>query len=111
MKPREGGFILSKSNWWINESGQNQLLLVPADVIADFIFRIPAARDDFNDAYRQLSEEQRSNLDEALVPHGPRLKTFMVDVKDQHDQRQSRWNKAGVRTAGRMGGRRRGGNR
>ena len=99
------------ANWWVNESGQNALLKVPTEFIADFIFRIPAARSDFNAAYRLLSDEQKAILDEALLPFSSRIKTYMVDVKDQEDLRQSKWNKAGIRTAGPHGGKRRGGNR
>ena len=98
-------------NWWINESGKNALLTLPTELIADFVFRIPVARTDFNNAYRLLTEDQKAALDEALLPFSSRLKTYMVDVKDQEDLRQSKWNKEGIRTAGPHGGKRRGGNR
>ena len=98
-------------NWWINESGKNALLTLPTELISDFVFRIPVARTDFNNAYRLLTDDQKAILDEALLPFSSRMKTYMVDVKDQEDLRQSNWNKTGIRTTGPHGGKRRGGNR
>ena len=71
-----------------NESGKNALLTLPTELISDFVFRIPVARTDFNNAYRLLTDDQKAILDEALLPFSSRMKTYMVDVKDQEDLRQ-----------------------
>ena len=110
------------AEWWFDNGGQNMLsgvhsddpdvpsdnpVRLPDDFIIDFLHRIPAARESFNRLYPQMSFEEKERLDLLLsnavfLPRSP---------QEQTDRFQRSQNVVGVRTTGRAGGRRIGGNR
>jgi len=102
--------------WWINNSGTNLLggvegdetnpARLPAALIVDFLRRIPASRDSFNRLVGQMLPEEQ----ERLIEIADSAQLMMKDYKLVEDQFQARQNQAGVRTTGRYGGTRRGGN-
>jgi hypothetical protein len=104
------------AEWWLNNSGLNLLKGVegdednpprlPDEFIVDFLRRIPAARASFNTLVGQMLPEEQERLD-ALSRSAILM---MPDLKAKEDAFQSSQNKAGVHTAGRYGGTRRGGN-
>jgi len=105
------------SEWWLNNSGLNLLKGVEDsesnptrlsdEFIVDFLRRIPAARTSFNRLVPNMLPEEQTRL-RGLV-HSAELQT--VDRLTVEDAFQASQNKAGVRTVGRYGGTRRGGNR
>lgn len=97
--------------WWINNSNQNLLGGVdpprlPDDMIVSFLKTIPGARESFNRLVPQMLPEEQARL----WPLAETAKYLQRDYKAVEDDFQARLNKAGVRTAGRYGGTRRGGN-
>jgi hypothetical protein len=102
--------------WWVNNSNLNMLkgvnddddnpIRLSDDNILYFLRTIPAARDAFNEAVPQMLPDEQERL-RALAESAQ----FMApDYKAVEDAFQSALNKAGVRTTGRYGGARRGGN-
>lgn len=106
------------AEWWVNNSGQNLLTGIPGDAtnpahlddetIAAFFSRYPAAVASYTKLRTGLTDEERARLDPLLEMAQALTST---DPHTFSDAVQSKWNKAGVRTAGRYGGTRRGGNR
>lgn len=104
------------AEWWFNNSGLNLLKGVeddtdnpprlPVDFIIDFLRRIPAARDSFNRLVPNMLEGEQERL-RAMVSSA---NLIMPDYKAVEDAFQAAHNKVGVRTTGRYGGTRRGGN-
>lgn len=102
-------------DWWYNNSGLNLLKGVEGDVnnpirlpsatIIDFLRRIPAARDSFNRLVPNMLEEEQIRL-RKLAESCPSLDTGYR----YEDDFQALQNRQGVRTTGRFGGTRRGGN-
>ena len=103
-------------SWWINNSGQNLLAGVEDDasnpirlndlLIVDFLRRIPAARQAFNDLVPNMLPEEQERLRMIAA-----ASVYVVlDYKQVEDNFQSVLNKTGVKTCGRYGGTRRGGN-
>jgi hypothetical protein len=101
--------------WWINEVGQNLLTTddsgrdrLPDDYILDFLTKHASARESYLRLFNTLSIGEQDRLQplytRALV------KARDVDEKQFHDRIQSKWNRAGVYTAGPRGGTRVGGN-
>lgn len=103
--------------WWYNNSHDNLLKGVNGDennpirltdqYILDFLRHIPAARDSFNRLVPSMLEEEQNRL----VGLANSAQRMAVEDKVVEDAFQALQNKAGVRTAGRWGGTRRGGNR
>jgi hypothetical protein len=102
--------------WWFNNSGDNLLKGVEGDttnpirlsdtVLVDFLRRIPAARESFNRLVPNMLEDEQTRLREVIAGSAQNLSLDYL----REDSFQSLLNKAGVRTAGRFGGTRRGGN-
>lgn len=102
--------------WWINNSGANLLegdpddtanpIRLPDDYILDFLLRIPAARLSFERLVPNLSAAAQTRL-RALAE---RAQIPLISETAASDITQSVLNKSGVRTAGRRGGTRVGGN-
>ena len=104
------------AEWWFNNSGANLLegdpedsanpVRLPDDYILDFLLRIPAARTSFERLVPTLSEAAQTRLrllaERAQIP--------LISDTAASDITQSVHNKGGVRTAGRRGGTRIGGN-
>lgn len=105
------------AEWWFNNSGQNLLTgiegdatnpaLLPLLTIAAFFDRIPEAVASYKRLRLGLLEEERARLDPLLRM----TESINLDSEGQADRIQSNWNKAGIHTAGRYGGTRRGGNK
>lgn len=105
------------ANWWINNVGQNMLTGIPGDesnpaklddeTIATFFDKYPDARVAYEALRTGLTDEERARLDPLLAM----AQALQTDPHVFSDAVQAKWNKAGVRTAGRFGGTRRGGNR
>lgn len=104
------------AEWWINNSNDNLLKGVWGDddnlprlsdeYILDFLRRIPAARASFNTLIGSMLPEEQERL-RALAQNAEFL---MADPKAVEDKFQAALNKTGVRTTGRYGGTRMGGN-
>ena len=105
------------AEWWFNNSGQNMLqgipgdesnpALLPDEKIASFFDRIPEARASYLRLRTGLPEAERERLDTLLrMADGVELDPVVIS-----DAIQRNWNQDGVRTAGKYGGTRRGGNR
>lgn len=103
--------------WWYNNSGLNLLkgvegdtdnpIRLPDATIIQFLRTIPAARDSFNRLVPTMLPEEQDRLRGAIAVSA----TYMLpDYKQAEDRFQARQNTVGVRTAGRYGGTRRGGN-
>ena len=102
-------------DWWYNNSGLNLLkgvvgdednpIRLPDASIVNFLRRIPAARDSFNRLVPNMLEDEQIRL-RKLAESCTHLDTGYL----YEDEYQSRQNAQGVRTAGRFGGTRRGGN-
>ena len=105
------------AEWWINNSGQNFLKGIPGDTdnpallddqtIATFFNKYPQAVASYQRMRLGLLDEEQERLD-ALLSMALALNT---EPHSFSDAVQNNWNKVGVRTAGRYGGTRRGGNR
>ncbi len=104
------------ANWWTNNSGQNMLEGLVGDetnpaklddeTIASFFNKIGAARDSYTKIRSSLLPAEQARID-ALLAMAVAIPTNHTALTDAH---QSNWNKAGIHTAGRYGGTRRGGN-
>ena len=104
------------SSWWVNNSGLNLLkgvnddtdnpIRLSDDYILSFLRMIPPARASFEALVPNMLPDEQDRL-RALATSAEFLS---VDLKAKEDQFQSVLNKAGVRTSGRYGGTRRGGN-
>ncbi len=104
------------AEWWLNNSGLNLLKGVeddednpprlPDQYILHFLRTIPAARASFNSLVPNMLEEEQ----ERLAALAASAQFMSPDYKAVEDRFQSALNKAGVHTAGRYGGTRRGGN-
>lgn len=105
------------AEWWVNNVGQNLLKGVFDDpqnpirlsdmMIASFFDKIPEAADSYRRMRGGLLEEERARLDPLLAM------ADSLEMDESHartDRIQANWNKAGIRTMGRFGGTRRGGN-
>jgi len=103
--------------WWFNNSGLNLLKGVEGDpdnpirlssaYIVDFLRRIPAARDSFNRLVPTMLEGEQTRL-RALVAGW--VQYALPDDKALEDRFQAAQNTVGIRTTGKYGGTRRGGN-
>ena len=103
--------------WWFNNSGENLLKGVEGDesnpirlsenLVVYFLRLIPEARESFNRVVPTMLEEEQLRLQAMAATSA---KFMLPDYKKTEDDFQSRQNKAGVRTSGRYGGTRRGGN-
>lgn len=101
--------------WWFNNSGLNLLKGVEGDTsnpirlsdatIVLFLRTIPAARSSFNRVVPSMLEDEQIRL--RAIAEGSAQYMLPVAVDDAF---QHRLNTEGVRTAGRFGGTRRGGN-
>jgi len=104
------------SEWWLNNSNDNLLKGVAGDetnlprltdeYILDFLLRIPAARASFELLVPNMLEEEQERLRSLAMS----AQLMRADPKDIEDKFQASQNKAGVRTTGRYGGTRMGGN-
>ncbi len=104
------------AEWWVNNVGQNLLkgvegdatnpILLADEAIASFFDRIPEARASYIRIRTSLLPAEVTRLN-ALLAMALAIETDLTKLTDAH---QSKWNKAGIRTAGRYGGTRRGGN-
>ena len=102
-------------NWWYNNSGLNLLkgvdgddsnpLRLPDATIIDFLRRIPAARAGFEAAVPNMLPEEQDRLRKLALSCQHLDESYRYEDAFQNTQ-----NKQGVRTAGRYGGTRRGGN-
>lgn len=102
--------------WWFNNSGQNLLLGIPGDEdnpallddksIASFFDRIPEARASYSRLRSSLTTAEQERLD-ALLRQAQGVEADPVIFTDGV---QKKWNTTVIRTAGRYGGTRRGGN-
>ena len=105
------------AEWWFNNPGQNLLTgivgdvtnpaFLSAEIIADFFNRIPEARASYARIRTGLLAAEIARLDPLLAM----ATSVPVESHGFHDNIQSNWNRAGIHTAGRYGGTRRGGNR
>jgi len=103
--------------WWYNNSGLNLLkgvdgddtnpLRLPDATIIEFLRQIPEARLSFNRLVPNMLEDEQIRL--RAIASGS-AKFVLPDYKHVEDEFQARQNKTGVRTVGRFGGTRRGGN-
>lgn len=104
------------SEWWINNSGLNLLKGVEGDdtnpprladhIIVAFLRQHPQARTSFNRLVPNMLPDEQERLN-ALAGSA----TFLqVDNTTLSDSFQASQNKAGIRTTGRRGGQRIGGN-
>lgn len=106
------------AEWWVNQVGENLLEGVHCDetnpirlndvYILDFLTRIPLARESFLRIYPHLTEAEQ----ERLSPLFNRA-VVAAPIEDPHtvsDEVQRRWNTSSIRTTGRRGGTRVGGN-
>lgn len=103
------------AEWWYNNSGLNLLKGVLGDennpirlsdtTIVDFLRRIPAARDSFERIVPNMLPEEQERL-RLLAASCQRLDRSYI----YEDTFQGLMNRQGVRTTGRYGGTRRGGN-
>ena len=103
--------------WWYNNSGLNLLKGVEGDesnpirlsnqLIIDFLRRIPASRDSFNRIVPTMLEDEQIRLQ--WIANGS-ARLLAADYKKVEDDFQAKQNTVGVRTSGRYGGTRRGGN-
>jgi DNA-binding NarL/FixJ family response regulator len=103
--------------WWYNNSGLNLLkgvdgdtsnpIRLPDATIIQFLRTIPAARSSFNRIVPNMLEDEQIRL--RAIAEGS-AKYVLPDYEAVEDTFQNRQNTAGVRTAGRFGGTRRGGN-
>lgn len=106
------------TEWWMDGERNNlggipsdgvtiNTAILPDHFIVDFLRRIPAARDSFERLVPTMSPEEQTRLqrlwDSAMA------RELSDSIRD--DRFQNRWNRQGVRTAGRYGGTRKGGNR
>lgn len=100
------------ASWWISGEGDNLLKGVVGDtdnpprlkdeMILDFLRRIPAARDSFNELYPSLTTDEQARMDKLAVSA-----TFaMPDLTAETDNFMSRLTAGPIRTAGPRGGRR-----
>jgi len=104
------------AGWWTNNSNLNLLkgvnddednpIRLSDDMILYFIRTIPAARTAFEQTVPQMLPEEQERL-RALAMSAQYMQP---DSKAVEDAFQSALNKAGVKTTGRYGGARRGGN-
>jgi hypothetical protein len=107
-----------KGDWWDNNSGQNMLAgveddadnlpVIPGYAITDMLRRIPAARAAFNRMLPNMLPEEQARLNllaNCVMGYDP------YDHKFIEDTFMAGQNTVGIRTAGRYGGTRRGGNR
>lgn len=111
LQPREP---TASMEWWFNNSGLNLLKGVAGDAsnplrlsdatIVLFLRTIPASRSSFNRVVPNMLEDEQIRL-MRLAESAQFLLPVAVDDAFQH-----RLNTEGVRTAGRFGGTRRGGN-
>jgi len=102
--------------WWFNNSGLNLLkgvagdetnpIRLPDASIIDFLRRIPAARDSFNRLVPTMLEDEQTRL--RAIASG--TAKYMTSEYLYADNEQSMQNRMGVRTTGKFGGTRRGGN-
>lgn len=102
--------------WWVQNTGQNMLKGVEDDpsnpvklndaTIASFFDAYPEAVASYRRIRTTLLPEEQERLDR-LLRMSQAIETNPTRFSDNV---QSNWNKAGVRTAGRFGGTRRGGN-
>ena len=102
--------------WWFNNSGQNLLKGVEGDesnppLLADnlivyFLRLIPEARESYNRVVTSMLEDEQLRLEKVTAS----AQYILPDYQETEDRFQSRQNTAGVRTSGRYGGTRRGGN-
>lgn len=104
------------AEWWFNSTGQNLLTgivgddttpaLLADEYIADFLNRIPEARASYQRIRASLTAAEQVRID-ALYQMAVNIPTDTTALTDAH---QHKWNTAGIHTAGRYGGTRRGGN-
>ncbi len=104
------------AEWWVNNVGQNMLegveddatnpLRLSDEAIASFFSKIPAARVSYTRMRSSLLAAEQTRLDNLLEM----AVAIPIDTTALTDAHQSKWNKAGIHTAGRYGGTRRGGN-
>lgn len=104
------------TEWWYSQGNVNMLKGVEGDTsnpprltdaqILDFLRRFRVARESFNRLLPTMLPEEQERLDRLSMS----AKYVQPDYKKVEDDFQSRFNKAGVRTAGPRGGQRIGGN-
>lgn len=102
-------------DWWYNNSGLNLLkgvlgdetnpIRLPDASIVEFLRRIPAARDSFERLVPTMLEEEQVRLRQLALSC-----QHLDEGYRYEDAFQRVMNRQGVRTAGRYGGTRRGGN-
>ena len=107
-----------KGDWWNNNSGENLLAGVEDDLdnppvtpgygITDMLRRIPAAREAFNRMLPNMLPEEQDRLH---LLANPVMGYDPYDRKFLEDSFMASQNTVGIRTTGRYGGTRRGGNR
>lgn len=102
-------------DWWYNNSGLNLLkgiegddtnpIRLPDASIIDFLRRIPAARDSFNRLVPNMLEDEQVRLRKLAESCQHLDEGYRYEDAFQNSQ-----NRQGIRTTGRFGGTRRGGN-
>ncbi len=102
--------------WWFNNSGLNLLkgvlgdednpIRLPDESIISFLRSIPAARDSFNRLVPTMLEDEQIRL-RAMASGSAK---YLTSEYLYADHEQAMQNRMGVRTAGKFGGTRRGGN-
>ena len=89
---------MSGNNYWIN-STRTALSTLPDLMILEFLLTNQKARDDFESAFSQLTEERQEHLTDLINTH-PFVKTRMyVDPKTRADAIQRKANTAGIRNS------------
>ena len=84
------------NNYWISNT-RNALETLPDVMILEFLLTIQQARDSFEGAFAQLTEERQEHITDLINAH-PFVKTKMyVDPKTRADAMQRKVNTTGIR--------------
>lgn len=102
-------------NWWLSsgklllrgvEGDPENPILLPDTHIVHFFHTIPASVTAYHQVKLILTPPERVRIEGLLTLS----KSHPLEPKTFHDREQQRWNQAGIRTVGRYGATRRGGN-